>query len=350
MSIVVPSRIIDSAKLPDTMQRSVLHITHAGGHRASYRDLLAAELGFEALTGRAARYMGLLLKARRVLFATLDGDIERFLLIAVIRSLLLRRTCGIFIGSLHYVGKPDSLRDRLRGFGLRMVKRLPRVEVLSVIPHPVRPQLGRVTSGWIHDPQLWDLKLGTEGLPETELSRKVKHLRGQRRLIIYLGKASSRKGLPDLARLTAGFEQDFLVVVAGQVLEDGEQTAQELLDRGMIVEDRFISDEELLSLYGVADYVWCVYPPSYDQASGVFGRAVQLGVVPLIRSGSVLEDYVSFISTRAITLSDVEKMSPAEFRGCVFEQSAAGRPRSPDALSSMMKAQSIAALKRGLGE
>ena len=351
MSTDVPSPIIDSPKRPDSVHHSVLHITHPGGHRASYRDLLAAELGLEALTGPASHYMRELLKARRVLFATLDGDIERFLLIAFLRSLLLRRTCGIFIGPLRYLDKPGSLRDRLRGVGLRIVKRLPRVEVFSVIPHPVRPQLGLVTSGWIHDPQLWDLKLGTNGLPQTELSRKVQHLKGQRRLIIYLGKASRRKGLPDLAHLTAGLEQEVLVVVAGQVLEDGKLAAQELIDRGMVVEDRFISDEELFSLYGVADYVWCVYPPSYDQASGVFGRAVQLGVVPLVRSGSVLDDYVRFMGTRAVSLADVNKMTPLGFRQVLLEEVTPEQSGAPCELSSAItiRAESIAELKRGLG-
>jgi N-acetyl-beta-hexosaminidase len=58
----------------------------------------------------------------------------------------------------------------------------------------------------------------------------------------------------------------------------------------MIVEDRRISDEELISLYGVADYVWCRYSQSSSSmSSGVFGRAVQLGKTAVVSTGSYLD-------------------------------------------------------------
>lgn len=334
--------------MTENVRESILHVSHPGGHRASYRDLLSEELGYVALTGRASNYMRELLGAQRVLFATLDGDIDRFLLIAAVRSLFFRPTCGIFIGPLHYIKRPANWRELLRTFGLRMVKRLPRVEVLSIIPHPVRPLLSRITSGWIHDPQLWDLCSRSDPLPVTDLSRHVGRLKAQRKVVVYLGKVSKRKGLHDLVRLTAGLEQEFLVVVAGQLLDDGKQAAQELRERGMLVEDRFISDDELLSLYGVADYVWCVYPPTYDQASGVFGRAIQLGVLPVIRSGSVLDDYTKFIGANAVALEDVAGMAPEAFRRRLLERPGATDPISAAGRSKANKAQAIARLQRAL--
>lgn len=280
---------------------AVIHISNPSGHRSAYRDLLALELGCGTLTGPAKRYFLTLLRSPKVLFATLDGDIDRFLLIALLRCLLLRRTCGLFIGPLNYVGKPHTFRHELRALGFRLLKRLPLVSVLSVIPHSIRPELARITSGWIHDPQLWDL-LSSQliSLPITNLSREITAQKGSRTVVLFLGKGSHRKGLPDLVRLVRGIEGEMLVVVAGRIMEECKSDAQELIDRGMIVEDRFISDEELLSLYGVADRVWCVYRPDYDQASGVFGRAVQLGVTPIIRAGTVLDDYASFMGVEAI--------------------------------------------------
>src|SRR6056297_726400 len=95
----------------DPVTKSVVHISHPGGHRASYRDLLAAELGYQAKTGPARCLFSVLCRSPKVLFATLDGDIDRFLLIAMVRSLLFRRTCGLFIGPLRYTRRPICVRE-----------------------------------------------------------------------------------------------------------------------------------------------------------------------------------------------------------------------------------------------
>jgi len=55
-----------------------------------------------------------------------------------------------------------------------------------------------------------------------------------------------------------------------------------------VVIDRNLTDEEFESLFGVADVIWACYAPSYDQASGVFGRAIQFGVPPIVREGSLI--------------------------------------------------------------
>lgn len=52
-------------------------------------------------------------------------------------------------------------------------------------------------------------------------------------------------------------------------------------------------DEEILSLYKVADLVWCSDAPDDDQASGVFGRAIQTGVEPVFRKGSLPDRLLS---------------------------------------------------------
>lgn len=68
----------------------------------------------------------------------------------------------------------------------------------------------------------------------------------------------------------------------------------------MLAEDRIVTDDEILRLYKVADLAWCCYAPDYDQASGVFGRALQTGVEPVVREGRVLSDI------KSLNLSTVE--------------------------------------------
>jgi hypothetical protein len=61
-----------------------------------------------------------------------------------------------------------------------------------------------------------------------------------------------------------------------------------------------VSDEELFSLYRVADIIWCCFTPVRDLSSGVFGRAMQFGRPAIVRTGSHLatlqEDIGSGIS------------------------------------------------------
>ena len=71
----------------------------------------------------------------------------------------------------------------------------------------------------------------------------------------------------------------------------------------MIVENPYLTDDEVLSLYGVADLAWSFYPQR-DQASGIFGRAVQAGVVPLVRSGSFLESYAGWYSLPCVVMDE----------------------------------------------
>ena len=67
--------------------------------------------------------------------------------------------------------------------------------------------------------------------------------------------------------------------------------------------DRLLTDGEMMSLYACADVVWSCYSPEYDQASGIFGRAVQHGVPTVVRVGSNLHSLSTEIRHPTITLA-----------------------------------------------
>ena len=46
-----------------------------------------------------------------------------------------------------------------------------------------------------------------------------------------------------------------------------------------------------VSLMRQADLLWCCYNPIYDQSSGIFGRAIQIGRPTIVRKGSCLEGW-----------------------------------------------------------
>lgn len=273
------------------MTRPLIHISVTDGHHPSYQALFVRLLGGEPSTGpiRGRRFWRLAC-APGVFFATIDADYGAFALIALLRALQRKPTTGLFLRPLQCFRTDRPVVYRLKRLVFRWLCRLPRLRILSIIPHDLHPELREVSHDWIHDPQLWDLWVdGPPKLPDTELSERVEAARNGRKVIIFIGAANRIKGFDELIEWARRDHATLLVVVAGKVTEPYQAAAEELRGLGMLVEDRYVTDAEILSLYKVADLAWCRYSVDYDQASGVFGRALQTGVTPVVREGSVLE-------------------------------------------------------------
>lgn len=275
------------------MTTKLIHITSSSGHRPSYRDLFARLLDGAPSTGpiRGSCFWQLL-RAHKVFFATIDDDYLGFIVVAVIRAIRRKPTTGLFLRPMECFRTERPIIYPVKRLVFRWLCKLPRMRLLSIIPHDVCPELSEVSHDWIYDPQMWDLWIdGPFVLPDTELSRRVEAARNGRKVMIFIGGASLRKGFNSFADLAEAEAENILFVSAGNISADCTLDAVRLRDLGMLVEDRFITDDELLSLYKVADLAWCSYAPEYDQASGVFGRAIQTGVEPVVREGSFLSRF-----------------------------------------------------------
>lgn len=79
----------------------------------------------------------------------------------------------------------------------------------------------------------------------------------------------------------------FFVVVASRVKNECENEVEVLKSLGMMLENRFISDDELFSVYGIASFVWFFYS-GYDTVSGIYGRVLQLEVTPKVHTDSII--------------------------------------------------------------
>ena len=79
--------------------------------------------------------------------------------------------------------------------------------------------------------------------------------------------------------------------------------------------NRFVSEEELIALYASSDLVWAFYDEEYDQASGIFGRALQFGVPSIIRSGSLVDRLckIEKIPSLALTTDNINLKSLEDF-------------------------------------
>jgi len=190
----------------------------------------------------------------------------------------------------------------------RILKKVPRLKVLTILPFDLEPHYAQVAHEGVHDPQFWDLMDGNrlENPPETELSREIESVAAGRKVVVYLGRIDLIKGFGFLSGIMAhdpDIDQGTLFVAAGRLLPDSKAAAADFVGRGRgYLIGEVIGDDELESLYGVADLVWCCYAPEYDQASGIFGRAMQYGVPVLVREGSVIARFARTVKFPTVSL------------------------------------------------
>lgn len=271
----------------------LVHVRNLTGHRGSYQELFCGLLALRPSTGRAWANARRLVAAPHVLFATLDGEEFGYALISVIRAIVGRPTVGLFLRPQGCFKK--SAKGYIKGALFRFLKRIKPVTTLTILPFDLEERYSEVADNWIYDPQMWDLWVkGPPVLPDTDLSRRVEAMRQGRKVMIFVGGANVRKGFDGFVSRAEQENDTILFVSAGTVSPDCKPYAKKLQELGMIVEDRRVSDDEIFSLYKVSDLVWCCYAPEYDQASGVLGRALQTGVTPVLRDGSLSAELINF--------------------------------------------------------
>ncbi|AMA59744.1 hypothetical protein BCCGELA001_28105 [Bradyrhizobium sp. CCGE-LA001] len=202
-----------------------------------------------------------------------------------------RRTVALLFRPREAIERKTA-RHTMKHWFLRIVSRLPRTKILTILPFSVDPRMSMVASGWIYDPQMWDLSvIERPQSGETSLTSDIRDRAAGRHIILALGTQNYEKGFDFLSRVWCGSEairSRYLFVVGGKTsIGSGEAAAKFRAAGGHLI-DRYIEPFEFFALYELANAVWSCYSPAYDQASGIFGRAFQLGVPTIVREGSYL--------------------------------------------------------------
>lgn len=223
-------------------------------------------------------------------------------LLAIGRAAMGRRTCAMVFRSREaLVGtKPQTRVKRLL---LRIERSMTKIAMLTIVPFNLLPRPETLFRGWLHDPQLWDIAILPMPDEDRDIADRAKAMANGRPIIIVIGLLASYKGIDRLAELANDEEfcAQYLLVMAGSQIADVKRQFSNITNECLIV-DRHISDGEIYALYDVADYVWAVYAPSYDQASGIFGRALQFGRTPLVRAGSLIEQYANTLNQETVAV------------------------------------------------
>ncbi|MGV3554641.1 MAG: hypothetical protein ACO1OD_05250 [Croceibacterium sp.] len=173
------------------------------------------------------------------------------------------------------------------------MRRVPGVTTIGIVPFNIEPRFAQVCDEAIHDPQLWDAAPGRPAA-ETRLSNDIRQLAGGRPIIAALGALATNKGTAFLAEVLEAepaLTETFFWVCAGPVSSSEKDLGPLLRSAGAHLVDRFLDDQELVSVYGAANLIWACYAPAYDQASGVFGRALQYRKTPIVRHGATIDRF-----------------------------------------------------------
>lgn len=262
------------------------------GHRESYLRLCEKALGVRRLIGR--RKLWTTLFPSHVVYLTMDDYFLAFAALAFLRGLCGRSSVGLSI-RLEALLQERTWKRRLKRGILRVLIRCPGVRVLSLSPPWAVPGIETFSSSWIEDPQLWDLPyldLAPGGL-SPELQQTLQELRGNKKLIVALGRQDEQKGIRLLVEIAEDptIRDRYAFLVVGPARQISADLLTRLRAAGGVWIDKYLPESELISLYDFADWVWCCYEPSYNVNSGIFGRAVQKKRPTLVRQGSYLESF-----------------------------------------------------------
>lgn len=263
---------------------------HTDGHRLNYAMTIGGILGCPVLIGLTAGHLLRAFATRHLVLSTFESSPKIYLALVMLRALTFRRSTAIV--TRHHVshgGRP--LWSRIRKLSYKLVATLGRTQLLTITP-PDHHAPGDAPMTFIEDLEFWDL--GPEVLMQpvvTPLSERAVAVAAGRTIILATGTLEVSKGLAFLDEILASHPElrdRFAIVCAGLVMEPSRAPLANLARTADLWEDRYLTDEEIFSLYHIASGVWCCYHPSYDVSSGVFGRSIQFGRVSIVRSGSII--------------------------------------------------------------
>lgn len=269
------------------------------GHRGAYNDVLRKALSKNDIILTRED------PATAEFFPMLD-DIKGYFAYRSIRNLLAgKQTVGLFFRPAECF-LTTAFKYRLKRMIFGVLRLIPGVTVLTILPFDLNPQFSEVANGWIYDPQLWDVALlDMPRLERSALEAQVQAHSNGRMVISALGTQDERKGFDRFARLWLDYpalRARYLFLAAGQISRSSKALADDFRNSGGLLINELISDETLFRLYALSDIVWSCYSPSYNQASGIFGRAFQFGKPSIVREGSFLAALAETISYSTITI------------------------------------------------
>jgi hypothetical protein len=272
----------------------IVHIGSSAGHRSNYVETLCAVTGLEKSMAKASvPLIAKLLMSRKLLLATAEDNVGLFVVISILRRMMGKPTVSLVMGAGRCYASQE-IKHVAKKLALQFLNGLNGVRLLSILPFYLDRRFADVTGDWIYDPQFWDLAPAIEAgfLPQSELAEAMLKAAAGRPILLFLGAPSGIKGFPFLSRIVMqdpSITEQLLIAVAGRVPAAFMDAKSTLAACGVWFADRYLTEEEVVSLKASSDTLWACYHPSYNSSSGLFGRALQFNKNVIVRRGSYLE-------------------------------------------------------------
>jgi len=278
--------------------------THEG-HRGQYAELFARIINSRETPLRVS----VVFSKMPVVFSMIEESFSLYSVVCLVRSCLGRKTAGILFRPLPAV-RAETLKLKVKRAVLSVLNKLPNVMTLTIMPFDVEPSFSTIARTWIYDPQFWDQHFGTAalgGVPCSNLAATISTRAGDRKIVCAIGRQDRDKGFLQFLRLYNGrpdLRENFLFVSCGKVASEFVHLISRFEDAGGLVYNRLITDQEIFELYAVSDLIWCCYDVQYDQASGIFGRAMQFGVPVILRDQSLIHKFAAQCGVKYIACAE----------------------------------------------
>ena len=288
----------------------VVIVTHSrSGHRQRWSELCASLVGARIVVSEQGVPFADLIRANHVFFLNIDDHFALAFYIAALRRLYGRRTAGLVLAA-QKVAAPSSLKHRLKRLFYTGARLLTGMKLYLCVSGLI-PEYSGLWDGCLEDLNTFDLTLLPLGSSPC-LPAEIKA--PERPLIASLGVQGPYKR-PDLL-MRAYVESPALrdaasVGIFGQLRISSPELAAEFVANGGILVDRYLEDGELAGTMQAAAILWGLYAAdTYDQTSGVFGHALQLGKPCLVRSGSRLAAMQARLGYQLTANEDVSAVVP----------------------------------------
>ncbi|BBO56868.1 hypothetical protein [Cobetia sp. AM6] len=283
----------------------IVHVSNLSGHRRSYLALFSNMFQLIPQSGPifGSKFISLC-TTKKLIFATIDDDYFGFTMVSIIRALLGLRTVGIFLRPKQCF-LDDKLIYKVKRLLFQGLVKLPGLTITSIIPHDLCPEYVKISNNWIHDPQLWDIDTGIVKPKRDAFSDLFIHDDKNVKVLSFIGTVNIIKGfmfLYSMVKYDPSLAKKIKIVVAGKVDVACQDAAEELKGYGVLIIDKYLTDEEINDLYNISNFIWCCYHPSYDQASGIYGRSFQNNKRPIVRNKSLISKYKKYTGTNDIVI------------------------------------------------
>jgi len=271
------------------------------GHRADYMRFLEEKYGASRVG-----IFGALLARKPVLFLMAEERPVFVIFTMLFRRVFAARTIALLFRLRPLLNSSGAVAH-VKRLVLKLLKKSNSFGFVSIVPSDIYPAVSEVCRYNMFDFQFWDCM-------NDDCDSLLRDSSG----MAVLGRQDADKGFPYVSNFLLSFKAISRLAIMGRISSDCKSNLSDIL--GVIpdadVRNRFVSDTEVLDAYMAYKYVWCCYSPSYDQSSGILGRAIQFGNVPVVRSGSISESYCRILADEYVSV-EIENGKPLVFEVCM---------------------------------